>query len=107
MKNNMGKVVTRIRVENWLDAELLAAGTRKEKPRSVETDSLVDTGAVKFYLNSSVIRLLGLRPIGKAKMRTMSNRASRGRFFQWWCWRFKGAPAGLMWWKFQMSCQTL
>ena len=48
----MGKVTTRIRVENWLDAELQATGTRKEKPRAVETGALVDTGAAKFYLIS-------------------------------------------------------
>jgi len=74
MKNNMGKVVTRIRVANWLETELLKAGARKEKPRSVETDALVDTGAVKLYLKASVVRQLGLRPIGKVQMRSMSNR---------------------------------
>ncbi len=75
MKNDMGKVVTRIKVENWLDAELIKAGARKEKPRSVETDALVETGAVKFYLKSSVIRQLGLHPVGETKSRTMSNRS--------------------------------
>ena len=71
----MGKVTTRIRVENWLDAELLAAGVRKEQPRFVETDALIDTGAVKFYLKSSIIQQLGLRPIGEIINRTMSNRS--------------------------------
>ena len=78
MKNAMGKVTTPIRVENWLDAELITAGLRKEEPRHIETEALVDTGAVKFYLKSSLIRQLGLRPIGEIKMRTMSNR-SEGR----------------------------
>jgi predicted aspartyl protease len=72
--NDMGKVTTRIRVTNWLDAELAAAGARGERPRSVETDALVDTGAVKFYLRSSIIRELGLRPVGEVRSRTMSNR---------------------------------
>ena len=75
MKNGLGKVTARIKVENWLDAELLAAGTRKEKSRSIETEALVATGAVKFYLKSSIIRQLGLRPIGEIKSRTMSNRS--------------------------------
>ena len=48
----MGKVTTRIKVENWLDAELIKAGARKEGPRIVETDAVVDTGAVKLYLKS-------------------------------------------------------
>src|SRR3989440_11392539 len=75
MAENMAKVTTRIRVENWLDAELVAAGSRHEKPRAVETEALVDTGAVKFYLKSSVIEQLGLRPIGEIKSRTMSARS--------------------------------
>jgi len=77
----MGKVTTLIKVENWLDAELLAAGARTEKPRSVETDALVDTGAVKFYLKSSIIQRLGLRPIGELQTRTMSNRSEPRKVF--------------------------
>jgi len=77
----MGRVTTRIRVENWLDAELLALGARKEKPRVVETDALVDTGAVKFYLKSSVIQQLGLREIGEITSRPMSARAEKRKVF--------------------------
>ena len=75
MKDTMGKVVTTIKVANWFDLESLAAGTRKEKPRALETSALVDTGAVKFYLKSSIIRELGLRPVGQIQTRTMSNRS--------------------------------
>ena len=71
----MGKVTTRIKVTNWLDAELQAVGTRTDAPRFVETDALVDTGAVKFYLKKSVIQHLGLRPVGEIQTRTMSNRS--------------------------------
>jgi len=81
MNNDRGKVTTRIKVENWLDAELLAVGARKEKPRAVETDALVDTGAVKFYLKSSIIQQLGLRPIGEIKSRTMSARSEARTVF--------------------------
>src|SRR5438309_12038523 len=81
MSTNMGRVTTRIRVENWLDAELMAAGARKESPRVVETEALVDTGAVKFYLKSSVIRQLGLHEIGEIKSRTMSARAETRKVF--------------------------
>ena len=45
------------------------------RDRAVETDALVDTGAVKFYLKSSLIRQLGLREIGEIKSRTMSDRS--------------------------------
>ena len=81
MPNDMGKVTTQIKVENWDDTTLLAAGARKEKPRAIETDALVDTGAVKFYLKTSVIRQLGLRPIGELKSRTMSDRMETRRIF--------------------------
>ena len=66
----MGKVTTRITVTNWLDSEMQALGARKEAPRMLETDALVDTGAVKFYLKKSVIQQLGLHPIGEIKTRT-------------------------------------
>jgi predicted aspartyl protease len=81
MKNDMGKVTTRIKVENWFDMELVSAGARKEKPRIVETDALVDTGAVKFYLKSSVIKQLGLHPVGEIQMRPMSNRSESRTVF--------------------------
>jgi len=81
MTDTMGKVTTRIKVENWLDAELLAVGARTEKPRTVETEALVDSGAVKFYLKSSIIRELGLRPIGEIKSRTMSARSEARKVF--------------------------
>lgn len=77
----MGKVVARIKVENWSDTEMVAAGFRKEKPRSLETDALVDTGAVKFYLKSSVIKQLGLRPVGEVTSRTMSDRTETRKVF--------------------------
>ena len=81
MNNDMGKVTTRIKVENWLDAELIKAGVRKEKPRCLETDALVDTGVVKLYLKSSVVKELGLHPVGEVKSRTMSNRTESRTVF--------------------------
>jgi len=81
MKNDMGKVVTRIKVANWDDLALLANGARTEKPRALETDAVVDTSAVKFYLKSSIIRELGLRPVGEVKTRTMSNRSEARTVF--------------------------
>jgi predicted aspartyl protease len=74
MKEDMGKVVTRIKVVNWDDLALEAIGARKEQPRALETNALVDTGAIKFYLKSSIIRELGLRRVGSVTLRTMSDR---------------------------------
>ena len=75
MKNRSEKIATPVKVTNWSDCALLSVGARKEKPRVVETDAVVDTGAVKLYLKSSVIRQLGLHPVGEVKSRTMSNRS--------------------------------
>ena len=69
----MGQVSTRIKVANWLDLEKLALGERTEPPRSAETEALVDTGAVRFYLQASVVKQLGLRPIRKMRSRTMAD----------------------------------
>ena len=77
----MGKVTAAIRVENWLDAELVAVGARKDKPRAIETEALVDTGAMKLYLRSSVIQQLGLRAVGEIRSRTMSARLETRRVF--------------------------
>jgi predicted aspartyl protease len=81
MKDNMEKVIAQIKVANWFDLESVAAGTRTDKPRALETNALVDTGAVKFYLKSSIIRELGLRPVGEIQTRTMSNRSESRMFF--------------------------
>ena len=75
MNNGMGKVITMIKVVNWDDLALQAAGVRKDKPRALETNAIVGTGAVKLYLKSAIIHELGLRPIGEVKLRTMSNRS--------------------------------
>jgi len=81
MANERGKVITRIKVQNWGDIELMAAGHRTERPRTVDTEALVDTGATKLYLRSSVIRQLGLRPIGEVRSRTMSDRAETRKVY--------------------------
>jgi predicted aspartyl protease len=60
---------------------MLAIGARKELPRVVETEALVDTGAVKFYLKTSVIQQLGLRLIGEITSRTMSARSETRKVF--------------------------
>ena len=70
----MGKVVTKIKVQNWDDMTLIALGHRSEAPRTMETEALVDTGAVFLYLQTSVVRQLGLRPVGEKQSRTMSDR---------------------------------
>jgi predicted aspartyl protease len=75
VKADTGKVITRFKATNWLDSEMQTMGVRREAPRTVEADALVDTGAVKFYLKKSLIQKLGLHPIAEIKTRTMSDRS--------------------------------
>ncbi|HAB18503.1 MAG TPA: clan AA aspartic protease [Verrucomicrobiota bacterium] len=77
----MGRVDTKIRLQNWTDIELVALGKSKRKPRLVEVEALADTGAVKLYLRKSVITQLGLRPIGEVTSRTMADRTVKRRVF--------------------------
>ncbi len=69
----MGKVVEKIRVANWGDIERIASGDRKGRPRSVQTEALVDTGTGMLYLQTSLIKKLGLRHTDTVRSRTMSN----------------------------------
>jgi len=69
----MGKVVEKIQVVNWGDIEMAAGGARKAPPRSIEAEALVDTGAGIFYLQTSLIKKLGLRQVDTVRSRPMSD----------------------------------
>ena len=61
----MGKIIVKVKLTNYLDEQLKKLKLRKDKPRSVETEALVDTGATRLYLKSNVIRALGLKKEGE------------------------------------------
>jgi predicted aspartyl protease len=66
----MGKVIIKIKLTNLFD---LAARHRKlstAKPREVEAEALVDTGASRLYLKPSIIRALGLDKVGSVVSQT-------------------------------------
>ena len=77
----MGKVTTRIKVQNRADLALLALGRTQDAPRAYEGEAIVDTGAVHLYLKKSVIQKLGLRQIRTWTSRTMSNRVEARRVY--------------------------
>lgn len=77
----MGKVIVSFKAQNWHDIERVAYGDRSDPPRFVSDEALIDTGATKFYLQSSLISHLGLRPIGTVTARTMSARSEERRVF--------------------------
>ena len=60
-------------MQNWGGRELPATGKRKRPARLAEVEALMDTGAVKLYLQRELIERLGLRPLGEVRSRTMSD----------------------------------
>jgi len=66
----MGKVIAKLKLTNYLELELKRMRLIKGKPRTVEAEALVDTGATRLYLQSSVIKALGLRKAGEVVSRT-------------------------------------
>lgn len=77
----MGRVTVRIRLQNWDDLALLAMGQTQVRTRTAEVEALVDTGAVKLYLQRGLIGQLGLRPLGEVRSRTMSDETVTRRLY--------------------------
>lgn len=76
----MGKVIVRIRLTNYSDLVLQRLKVRKVKPRTVEVESLVDTGATRLYLKPSVIKKLGLGRTGTVRSQTTNGEAIRYKY---------------------------
>ncbi len=59
----MGKVIVKLKLTNQGDLVLTKRKLSKAKPREVEVEALVDTGATRLYLKPSVIKALGLEKL--------------------------------------------
>ena len=59
----MGKVIVKIKLTNQGDIVAANRKLSKAKPRVVEVEALVDTGATRLYLKPSVIHALGLEKV--------------------------------------------
>ncbi len=70
----MGRVDVPFTATNFEELSDFQRGKSKKKPRSLKENALVDTGAVRFYLQSHLVKKLGLRPVDRMTSRTMSNR---------------------------------
>lgn len=71
----MGRVITKIKVENLGDILLAERNQQKENNiRSIETEALVDTGATLLCLPISKISELGLSIIGKKEAMTANGK---------------------------------
>ncbi len=66
----MGKVIVKIKLTNQGDLVLRTAKVLKGKPRTVEADALVDTGATLLYLQAGLIKALGLRRESEVQSKT-------------------------------------
>lgn len=73
----MGRVVVQVKLTNYVDEQLRKLKLLKGKPRSVEAEALVDIGATRLYLQSRVIRALGLRKEGEIVSRTTNGHRKR------------------------------
>ena len=78
----MGKVTIQFKATNYDDLAASKHKPGRRKPaRAVEVEGLVDTGAVRLYLQRGVIAKLGLSPVDRIKSRTMSDRAEVRQVF--------------------------
>ena len=76
----MGKGIVKLKLTNLKDAFLKSAGARKARPRVVEVEALVDTGATRLYLKPTVIKKLGLERTDTVRSRTTNGDALRYKY---------------------------
>ena len=74
----MGKVIIKIKLTNLSDLVVQHRKLSSAKPREVEVEALVDTGATRLYLKPGVIRALGLE-----KVDTMISQTGNGPAKRW------------------------
>ena len=76
----MGKVIVKIKLTNQGDLIALHRKLSKAKPRTVEVEALVDTGATRLYLKPSVIQQLGLERTDSVRSKTTNGDAIRHKY---------------------------
>lgn len=76
----MGKVIVKIKLTNYPDLVLQKFRNRRAKPRAVEVEALVDTGATRLYLKPSVIKKLGLARTDTVRSQTTNGEAIRYKY---------------------------
>jgi predicted aspartyl protease len=77
----MGKVVVKIKLTNLFDLGAQHCKLSTAKPREVEVEALVDTGATPLHLKPSVIRALGLEKVDRLISQT-SNGPAQGAVYE-------------------------
>jgi predicted aspartyl protease len=73
----VGKVIVKIKLTNLYDLAVQERKLSTAKPRQVEVEALVETGATGLYLKPSVIRALGLERMDTVTTQTANGPAKR------------------------------
>ena len=76
----MGKVIVNLKLTNYSDLILRRLKLAKGKPRAVEVEALVDTGATRLHLKPSVIKKLGLARTDTVRSQTTNGDAIRYKY---------------------------
>ena len=76
----MGRVVVQLKLTNSFELEMKRRKLLKGKPRSVKAEALVDTGATRLYLQSSLIKALGLPKQSEVHSKTTNGVRRRAVF---------------------------
>jgi predicted aspartyl protease len=76
----VGKINVKIKLTNLFDLALYSRKASTRKPRQVEVESLVDTGATRLYLKPSVIKKLGLQRVDAVRSQTTNGEAIRFKY---------------------------
>ena len=74
----MAKVIATFTLTNYADLVAKQLKVLKGKPRTVQVEALVDTGATRLYLKPSIIKKLGLSKTGTVNSRTTNGNRERG-----------------------------
>lgn len=76
----MGKVIVTIKLTNQGDLVTVHRKLSKAKPRTVEVEALVDSGATRLYLKPSIIKKLGLERTDTVRSKTTNGDAIRHKY---------------------------
>src|SRR5438552_16092616 len=76
----VGKVIARIKLTNYSDLVLQRLKLTKRKPRHVEVEATVDTGATRLYLKPSVIKKLRLQRVDTVRSQTTNGEVIRYKY---------------------------
>ena len=76
----MGTVIVKIKLTHLFDLAVRKRGASKAKPRQLEVEALVDTGATRLYFKPSVIKRLGLQRVDTVRSQTTNGDAIRYKY---------------------------